>query len=530
MTQKERGENEEISLDPSMIPEADEKSKLLFSTIIGKHTKQGAKSVSPTMMSGIISDAFCCFGTDLAVKFNSLHDLMKNIGDRISECESVNSVNEKKISDAITNVSNLSEKVDRFIVTINEKLDTHKRESDSKIKNLEELQLHHIIQDNIRQQRSRSWTARINEYLDLRKNQGPNTVQKVFNHVIRPTLLLAKDKGRLKFVPDEMSNICENAHPLGSKDGRPPAFLFKFFSRPVLHAFLAYKKDIIDQINLENQRISPTYAQACEQGEVRPMRAGLDLTSMNRDLMTFLIQQPEVKTAKISGTRVVFNLVSDEKTWRTASNPFGHTWREIQGSPTNVFKWINETANNPPFIQFPHYFNGQPNPKRRVMSDEVNAANNSNSDTLNGYSNREASVIRPTTPRSPPIEPEQDDKPAGCAVETAVCSPVGRSQIQRGSLVGNQLKAASSFVNKEITNASSEIESIKEAVSSMAAETAAVGLDLADGVGKLGAVLSVLVDEPPPCSKPQETTREPEVTKDTDHDESEDEYSSPNKN
>ncbi|MCP3661320.1 MAG: hypothetical protein GY696_02315 [Gammaproteobacteria bacterium] len=64
----------------------------------------------------------------------------------------------------------------------------------------------------------------------------------------------------------------------------------------------------------------------------------------------------------------------------------------------------------------------------------------------------------------------------------------------------------------------------------MAAETAAVGLDLADGVGKLGAVLSVLVDEPPPCSKPQETTREPEVTKDTDHDESEDEYSSPNKN
>ena len=68
MTQKESGENEEIS------SESDEKTKLLFSTIIGKHTKQGAKSVSPTMMSGIISDAFCCFGTDLAVKFNSLHD------------------------------------------------------------------------------------------------------------------------------------------------------------------------------------------------------------------------------------------------------------------------------------------------------------------------------------------------------------------------------------------------------------------------------------------------------------------------
>ncbi|MCP3662135.1 MAG: hypothetical protein GY696_06505, partial [Gammaproteobacteria bacterium] len=178
-----------------------------------------------------------------------------------------------------------------------------------------------MFQLNQREQRSRQRTLRV---FNFQAGEAAVSSQTIFELLLKPTLLLAKQHNKLRFVPDHLEELCETAHEV-PKRNQPDVYHFVFFSRFALNAFLEFKLDVIKELNsksaLDN---NPSYAGVLKHHTDRPIRASRDLSPLNRRIMWRLYKNPLVKACKIRKLSVAFKLVNSVE-WFDVVNPYANT-------------------------------------------------------------------------------------------------------------------------------------------------------------------------------------------------------------
>ena len=175
---------------------------------------------------------------------------------------------------------------------------------------------------------------------------------KIFNRLILPALKTALAKGELNYLPSAMGQIIETAHKAGSAPGQPPSFLFRFHSRPVLYALLRNKFDVLDALNKANKEANPSIAERIKNGDYREIRMGCDLTALNRSILTFLHKQDDIKFAKVSGDKLIFQLHAEPNRWRPVLNPYSSSIAGLSQPPTDVHRYVTSIfSHTPPYLQ-----------------------------------------------------------------------------------------------------------------------------------------------------------------------------------
>jgi hypothetical protein len=285
---------------------------------VKKHLK-GSKEISAEALTGIMKDS----STSFESKFNELLEAVRDMSSKLDDFKEDITVKITKSESRIDRIESLLDKHIKDARAHEKKIDAAIATMQFKLKNMQNLHIDHYLELNTREQRSRCWSVRGSYWLDLSDPEDPSPF-KVYVKIIRPALEAALADGRIDWLPNNYSRIVEYAHGLPGKKDSPPSFLFRFHSRAQLFAFQAYKKPFVDALNAENARRQPSLAQAISNGSRRQVKFGADLTTLNRNLMTFLHGQKGVSGVKLAGTRVMFSRTGI-KGWTQACNPYGRT-------------------------------------------------------------------------------------------------------------------------------------------------------------------------------------------------------------
>ena len=215
----------------------------------------------------------------------------------------------------------LQQLIDKKISESSVKIKTHVDKSDSYRKNDRKLTDFLMFQLNLREQRSRQRTLRV---FNFQAGEAAVSSQSIFELLLKPTLLLAKQQNKLRFVPDNLDELCETAHEV-PKRNQPDEYLFVFYSRFALNAFLEFKFDVIKELNSKSALDSnPSYAGVLKHHTDRPIRASRDLSPLNRRIMWRLYKNPLIKSCKIRRLSVAFKLVNSTE-WFDVVNPYAST-------------------------------------------------------------------------------------------------------------------------------------------------------------------------------------------------------------
>ena len=390
-TEKGKGGESPDPKSISLSQSTDDASDVYRNTVY-KYCSASSKSVEPGQLINILKNSIGGSLDDFNNRMSNIEVIMAQILTAVNEnkAENKKSSNEcvsrieicedkiNKISATVPKLVNIiSNGYDQFQVSIQLALDSF----EERMKSMERLQLHHLMKNNSREQRSRAWTCKIHGYVNYNEtppsadqdlsdaaavdnNQGSSDSGpkartmfgteevNIFNNLLLPALRIALDKGEIRYLPSNMDEIIETAHKSGGSPGQPPNYLFRFHSRPVLYAMLRNKFDPLNSLNKANLAANPSLKDRIKNGTYREIRIGCDLTALNRSILTFLHRQSEVKLAKVSGDKLIFQLHSEPNKWRTVLNPFSETVMGLSQPPADVNYFINRIFNNtPPFLQ-----------------------------------------------------------------------------------------------------------------------------------------------------------------------------------
>jgi hypothetical protein len=255
-----------------------------------------------------------------------------------------------KVTATESRITALEVKIDNNIKKFEARIDIAIKDLQHRSRLSNNLHMGALLKINDREQRNRCNSAKISFYLDLSKTASPSAFD-VYSRIIRPSLEDAKLAGRLKWLPAQYEKIIEVGHVLPGRKGVAPSFQFCFISRAALHAFLDFKKPHLAELNTQNEAKEPTLKQAIENGTRRHCKAGIDLTSLNRDLMSFLYRQKGVGGVKMAGTRVMYAR-QGVKGWYHACNPFGRTLTECSTPPVDTYSTLRELIAPKPLPPF----------------------------------------------------------------------------------------------------------------------------------------------------------------------------------
>ena len=280
-------------------------------------------------MEVIISKKFDTYDKEKAkVRHN---ELFNNFASQKKEIDAV----KKQFSVLSEKISTL-EQIDGFkdakiaaetIKAIQDSITALERKTVNKITDDDNFKLFQLFQNSCREQRSRSWTARISNY------QSPHcrekiTMYKIYNEIILPSLQVARKNGLIDYVPQYWGDVIEYAHhlPFDPKKKEIPQALFRFHSRVFLTAFMISKRPIMDEYTARlnkyktsNQSVSPA-----PYFPNRQLKIQYDSTKLNKSVQTFLHSTKLVSRTKISGETVAFQIKAGTKWWKV-QNPYADT-------------------------------------------------------------------------------------------------------------------------------------------------------------------------------------------------------------
>ncbi|MCP3667075.1 MAG: hypothetical protein GY696_32050 [Gammaproteobacteria bacterium] len=295
-------------------------------------------------------------------------------------------------------IPSMSKVVTNHLDYFQEQIDTALKTFEERMSRLQKLQVHHLLRTNDREQRSRGWSVRIHNYHELTENhtdkktesdepaavQNPDTTDKrmepgptadqtnegenpeaareksrpslvvrIWSRIIEPALKLAHSAGELNWIPS-MHEAIEMAHPLPSRQGYPPAVIFRFVRRPTMFWFLRHKFEPIKAFNAANDKLkdSRSAADKVKYGSLLPCRVGADLTDLNRRLLTWLHGQEEISYSKISGNKIIYQRKDVPGRWFSLMNPFACNLDDMARPPADVNGFLLDSLSpTPPFLQ-----------------------------------------------------------------------------------------------------------------------------------------------------------------------------------
>jgi hypothetical protein len=222
-----------------------------------------------------------------------------------------------------------------------------------------------LLQNSIREQRSRDWSCRIVNYQQPWSRENINEYA-IFRHLIHPVLEVSLKRGQIEHLPDRYQDIIDKGHMLPFNKGQIPTFIFRFTNRHFLDAFQDNKKDLVDRFNADIKRYNPREnVSPVTFYPGRVVQVKQDVTNLNRMTLTLVYGSGLVSRAKVQGQHVNFQLKTGSP-WLKVLNPFGQTLKEmtlpIPGSE-NFF-----LSDVPPILQ---YHKLSPDERRTFFSDSV---------------------------------------------------------------------------------------------------------------------------------------------------------------
>ena len=380
-----------------------------FRNTVHQFVKTGAKSVDPVALTNILRNAVGAPMNQLNIKMENmevkLNKILSSI-DNMSSCfssanndclEKINKV-EKTVKRVASIIPSMSKVVTNHLDYFQEQIDTALKTFEERMSRLQKLQVHHLLRTNDREQRSRGWSVRIHNYHELTENhtdkktesdepaavQDPDTTDKrmepgptadqtnegenpkaareksrpslvvrIWSRIIEPALKLAHSAGELNWIPS-MHEAIEMAHPLPSRQGYPPAVIFRFVRRPTMFCFLRHKFEPIKAFNAANDKLkdSRSAADKVKYGSLLPCRVGADLTDLNRRLLTWLHGQEEISYSKISGNKIIYQRKDVPGRWFSLMNPFACNLDDMARPPADVNGFLLDSLSpTPPFLQ-----------------------------------------------------------------------------------------------------------------------------------------------------------------------------------
>ena len=367
-----------------------------------KYLKSGQKSVEPSALVNVLKEV-CSPMHEQNMRLDSLEvkitSLLKVVGTiaanaEITNKESILKINkiEKKVKRVAGFIPKLTNVVTNAISNFQAQIDQSMRSFDSRVSSMQKLQVHHLLKINEREQRSRGWSCRVHNWINIKETDEPQDVENgakddnginkddgatrdeststgenspkqrklkrveelIFDRLIKPALIKAKEAGDADDAPKIMKDCIEFCHKLPGRRGTSgsPAYIFRFVRRPDLFNFLKHKMPLIKEINDKNRKATQTSAEKVKNGEFRDLRVGADLTDLNRQVLTWLHNQESILYSKVSGNRVVYQLRDQPGQWLTCLNPFARSVDMLSTPPVDVTQYLFESYEiPPPFLQ-----------------------------------------------------------------------------------------------------------------------------------------------------------------------------------
>ena len=194
------------------------------------------------------------------------------------------------------------------------------------------------------EQRNRLWSVKISNYQCPYVPSNEITDEHVYNTLIEPTLKHAIAKGFIKEFDTSFALNCEYSHPIPRRRG-PPIFIFRFYSRKSLYAFMINKKSIIEAHVQKCDKNKKLAAGAVSYNKNLRIKASHDLSPLNRQVMTYLYGSGAVTMCKIQGLSVAFKPKGSNK-WIRIVNPFGKNIYEMCKPLPSLHDIVPELAGN----------------------------------------------------------------------------------------------------------------------------------------------------------------------------------------
>lgn len=231
-----------------------------------------------------------------------------------------------------TKVSQLQEEIKSITFDFEEhvKLTTETfKKLNNRIDQLESAALFNSIQQNVKEQRYRAKSFRLHAKKSTSTN-SKDALKEIYDFIIVPSFSRALEKKEISAIPD-LSACGAYAHPLKArKEGDCPSLLFKFCTRYQHEVFMRHAREVCTSIN------------AARQPGVNPIRVGPDLTSVNRRVMSNLIENTDVGKVRLGSQGIQFTLASTPTKWLNVSNPFASCVADYQKRIVNPLLKIDD--------------------------------------------------------------------------------------------------------------------------------------------------------------------------------------------
>lgn len=198
----------------------------------------------------------------------------------------------------------------------------HTELAESRYNSDRKLHEHHLFQTSQREQRARLHSIKIHNF-QRPSHDGPITDDLVYHLLIDPVLRDAKARGKLRYLPSHQDEIIEKSHILKSDSNAVPSFIFCFYSRNILFAFMLNKRKQVELLKKEAETLPPSasYASAAKFKPGLHLRCSHSLSPLNSKTMFFLYRHPLVSKCKVAQLQVAF-MLKRTKTWFLVRNPF----------------------------------------------------------------------------------------------------------------------------------------------------------------------------------------------------------------
>ena len=168
---------------------------------------------------------------------------------------------------------------------------------DHRVDKLEKLSMFQILQLNNRERRDRSFSLKVHNFIDY-SIAGQHQLKHIFDTILKPSMEDAFKKGELEEVPASWHQAIEYGHSLNSKDASAPQnYIIRMRSRFYLNAILRFKGPHVKDLNERNKKASKSYAEAVQAGKFYPCRVGNDVTSLDKEVLSWLCRHHEVNRA-----------------------------------------------------------------------------------------------------------------------------------------------------------------------------------------------------------------------------------------
>ena len=362
-------------------------------SIVFKYSSATQQSISSSVLLNILTEASAIsltknnemaaatsdqMTTSIQVQLNTISSAISEIQKNLGLAHSNSGENNKKIRELDTKIETMQSNVRSSIQNMEDKIDEAISSFNLRASKLEKLTCLSLLKANERERRQRCFSCKVHYYYDstLVDSDGKKREAKlsdIFDRIIRPALVEAKEQGVIEWVPPTWQQAVEHGHPLRQRPGVPPSYIIKFRSRTEMFAMMKYKDQYLSDLNEQNRLAERTYAQALESGKTLPCRIGCDLTSLDRDVLSWLCTHTEVSKAFLRGSRIVFSLHARPGYYYQVSNPFGSTLNELCQPPVDQLPWLRSSFPLSPFLQ--PYTQGTSNQRRKLVFDQPDKPN-----------------------------------------------------------------------------------------------------------------------------------------------------------